>query len=127
MKTTNQASLSESSCIPHGLEINVWPVVLNFLHTLISIRNTVRKVLSSGSITDSLCKKRLYEACDRFRDIDLVNAGIRLQDRATAIDLSRGLDISPFIGLVDKKFLISGHSESKTKVIMKSHVLLLFI
>ncbi|RTG81200.1 cysteinyl-tRNA synthetase [Schistosoma bovis] len=115
LKTTNQASLSESSCIPHGLEINVWPVVLNFLHTLISIRNTVRKVLSSGSITDSLCKKRLYEACDRFRDIDLVNAGIRLQDRATAIDLSRGLDISPFIGLVDKKFLISGHSESKTK------------
>ncbi|CAH8567700.1 unnamed protein product [Schistosoma margrebowiei] len=115
LKTTDQASLSESTCIPHGLEINIWPVVLNFLHTLISIRNTVRKVLSSGSITDSLCKKRLYEACDRFRDVDLVNAGIRLQDRATAIDLSCGLDISPFIGLVDKKFLMSEHSESKTK------------
>ncbi|XP_018648320.1 putative cysteinyl-tRNA synthetase [Schistosoma mansoni] len=115
LKTTNQTSLSESTCIPHGLEINVWPVVLNFLHILVSVRNTIRKILSSGSITDSSCKKRLYEACDRFRDIDLVNSGIRLQDRATAIDLSRGLDISPFIGLVDKKFLISEHSESKTK------------
>ncbi|KAH8870383.1 Cysteine--tRNA ligase, cytoplasmic [Schistosoma japonicum] len=115
LKTSTQTDLSELTCIPHGLEINAWPVVLNFLYTLVSVRNTIRKVLSSGTITDSACKKRLYRACDRFRDIDLVNAEIRLQDRATTADLIRGLDIPPFIGLVDKKFLINEPSENKTK------------
>ncbi|CAH8512949.1 unnamed protein product [Schistosoma turkestanicum] len=115
LQTSHQSSLFELTSIPHGLEINVWPIVFNFLHTLVSIRNTIRKMLSSGSVMDSSCKKRLYEACDRFRDIDLVNAEIRLQDRATTMDLSRGLDIPPFIGLVDKIFLLNEHSSNKTK------------
>ncbi|CAH8855126.1 unnamed protein product [Trichobilharzia szidati] len=115
LTTTTQKSLSELTTLPHGLEVNVWPVVLEFLHTLASVRNTVKGLLSSGCITDSACKKRLYEASDRFRDVDFVDAGIRLQDRATASDLSKGINVPPFIGLVDKSILLSERLENKTK------------
>ncbi|CAH8573616.1 unnamed protein product [Heterobilharzia americana] len=57
LKVNTEKNLSQLTVIPYGLEVNVWPVVLGFLHTLVSIRDTIKKLLSSGSIMDTACKK----------------------------------------------------------------------
>lgn len=90
----------------YGLEKNVWPVVYRCLHSLVAIRQKVRFILISDKSLNDDCKQRLYEACDVFRDLGLVRAGIRLQDRVSTSDMKEGVDIPPFIGLIDSNIIL---------------------
>ncbi|KAA3680819.1 cysteinyl-tRNA synthetase [Paragonimus westermani] len=115
VKSATKESLSDLMRKPFALETEVWPVVFQLLYRLVSVRQSVRSELLSGTHTDKEVKQRVLMACDRMRDVDLVVAGVRLQDRCTSAELSLGLQLAPFLGLVDP-LILSEEVEAKSKV-----------
>ncbi|KAF7261836.1 hypothetical protein EG68_00881 [Paragonimus skrjabini miyazakii] len=114
VKSTTKQSLSDLMCKPFALETEVWPIVFRILYRLVSIRQSVRSELLSGTHADKEIKQHLLTACDRMRDVDLVVAGVRLQDRCTSAELSLGVQLAPFLGLVDP-LILSEEVEAKSK------------
>lgn len=90
------------------LESVAWPVVFEVLHSLASLRHSVRiAVLSAGGEGSPLskeAKRALLEACDRMRDDGFARAGVRLQDRASTA-VADPTEI-PFLGLVQPALLM---------------------
>ncbi|CAL8101459.1 unnamed protein product [Calicophoron daubneyi] len=105
VKTATNKTLSTLVESEFGIETNAWPVVYRLLYRLASLRQIVRALVLSDSVTDRQLKSRLMEACDRMRDVDLVTAGVRLQDRTGVQGVSAAFLQTPYLGIVDPTIL----------------------